>query len=139
VILNHTGPGIPDTEESVVLFSLLGGLFFPALWQAFLFRGESQRLAHYLLLQVGSFVMLGVLAILAESMKSGGFLWAFAWNPLAFIAMLSERSTSRETILAGAIAVDLALFVILLIRAGMEIKRSASIIRETRDTLEITG
>jgi hypothetical protein len=138
--LNHTGHmGYGNTEDWVVLFSLLGSLFFPAVWQAFFFRSENQRLAHYLLLQLGSFVMLGVLSILANSMNSGGFLWIFAWHPLAFIAMLSERSSSREVILAAVIVVDIAMFLILLVRAGMEIKRSASIIQETRDNLETNG
>jgi hypothetical protein len=139
-ILNHTGHTIyNDAEEWVVLFALLGSLFFPSVWQAFIFRGENQRLSHYMLIQVGAFVMLGVLAILADSMNSGGFLWAFAWNPLAFLAMLSERSTSRETIAAGVIVVDMIMFLILIIRAGMEIKRCSSIIQETRDNLETNG
>jgi hypothetical protein len=138
--LNHTGRmGYGSAELAVVLFSLLGSLFFPAVWQAFFFRSENQRLAHYMLLQLGSFVMLGVLSILANSMNSGGFLWIFAWHPLAFIAMLSERSSSRETILAGVIVVDIAMFLILLVRAGMEIKRSAPIIQETLDNLEANG
>jgi len=139
-ILNHMRPSFRyDSEGSVVLFSLLGSLFFPAVWQTFFFRGENQRLAHYMLLQLGSFVMLLILSILAESMRSGGFLWVFAWHPLAFIAMLSERSTSRETILAGVVVVDMIMFFTLLMRASMEIKRSASVIKETRDNLETNG
>ncbi len=139
-LLSHTGHMTYGySDDLVVLFSLLGSLFFPAVWHAFLFRGENQRLAHYLLLQVASFVMLGVLSILADSMNNGGFLWIFAWHPLAYIAMLTEHSTSRETILSGVIVVDIAMFLILLIRGGMETKRSASIIQETRDNLEING
>lgn len=135
-LLRNTGYHHIDTDEMVVIFSMLGGLFFPAVWQVFLFRGEGQRLAHYLLLLVGSLVMLAVLSMLAGAMNSGVFLWFFAWNPLAFIAMLSERSTSREAILAGAVVVDLAMFLILLVRAMMEVKQSAAIIEEARISLE---
>jgi hypothetical protein len=124
------------TEQIVVILSLAGGLLFPAVWQSFLFRGEGQRLANYLLLLAGSLVMLGVLTALADSMNSGTFIWVFAWNPLAFIAMLEERSTSRDVILAGAIVVDLVLFLILLIRIGIGIKQSGAAIGEASDTLE---
>ena len=64
---------------------------------------------NYLLLLVGSVILLGVLAALSNPMNNGDFLWFFAWNPLAFIAMLDESSASEDTLLIAASAVDLVL------------------------------
>ena len=60
-VFTHAGSTNWDSEEVVVLIALFGGLLFPAVWQVFLFRGEGQRVSHYLLLLVGSFILLGVL------------------------------------------------------------------------------
>jgi ABC-type transport system involved in multi-copper enzyme maturation permease subunit len=134
------GSGIRwDIEETAVILSLLGGLFFPSVWQVFLFRGEGQRVAHYLLILVGSFVLLGVFTALADSMNSGSFLWFFAWNPLVFTAMIAESRIDDEIVLIGVIVVDLVLFAILLARAFMEMNRYAPVIRETEQSLKEPG
>lgn len=134
------GSGIRwDIEETAVILSLLGGLFFPSVWQVFLFRGDGQRVAHYLLILVGSFVLLGVFTALADSMNSGTFLWFFAWNPLVFTAMSAEGRIDDEIVLIGVIVVDLVLFAILLARAFMEMNRYAPVIRETEQSLKEAG
>lgn len=125
-----------DADEGVVIMAFFGGLFFPSVWQAFLFRGDSQRIGHYLLLLVGSLVMLGILAMLSEAMDGGAFLWFFAWNPLAFIAMLNESNASDEVLFFAALIVNLILLLILLIRAFTDIRKSAPVIRETEAALE---
>jgi hypothetical protein len=134
-----SGTSVWGDEESVVILSLLGGILFPAVWQVFLFRGDGQRVAHYLLLLAGSFLMLGILWILAESMNSGAFLWFFAWNPLAFIAMLEESKLDDEVLLVGVIIVDLILLFILFARAMMDIRKCAPIIREAEISIENPG
>ena len=139
-VLTHSivlGNGmINDADEAVVLFSIFGGLYFPAVWQLFLFRGEGQRIAHYLLLLVGSFVMLGILVMLAESMNSGGFLWAFAWNPLAFLAMLEESKLDDTTLLLGVLIVDVVLLGILACAAVAGLGKSSAVLREAELTDE---
>jgi hypothetical protein len=133
-------PGVSwDIEETAVLLSMLGGLFFPAVWQVFLFRGEGQRVAHYLMLLVGSFVLLGVFMALADSMNSGSFLWFFAWNPLVFTAMIAESRIDDEIVLIGVIAVDLVVFAILLASTVLELKRYAPVIREAEEALKDAG
>ena len=119
-------------DEVVVLFSLFGGILFPAVWQMFFFKEDGQRVAHYLLLLSGSLIMLGVLALLADSMNSTGFLWAFAWNPLAFWAMLAESSAPDESvILAGVIAVDLILMFLLLLAAIRGLRNSGDFLDQS--------
>jgi hypothetical protein len=107
---NHfNGTGFFDEEGMIVVLSLSGGLFFPAVWQLFFFRGEGQRVAHYLLILVGSVVLAGVLAMLAGSMNSPGFVWAFAWNPLMFLTLLGSGKYDDEVLLTGVICVNLVL------------------------------
>ena len=129
-ILLLPGASSWDADEIVVILALFGGLYFPAVWQVFLFRGEGQRVAHYLLLLVGSLILLGVLALLSNAMNSSDFLWLFAWNPLAFIAMLEDNSASEETLIAAAAIVDALLLLILFIRAMIDIRKSQSVIQE---------
>jgi hypothetical protein len=131
-----TGNGGPDTDEAIILLSFFGALYFPALWQAFLFRGDGQRVAHYLLLLVGSLIMLGILTALSSSMDNGIFLWFFAWHPLAFIAMLNEKPASEEVLLAAVCVVDLVLIVALLIRAFIDFRKSAAVFQETQAALD---
>lgn len=128
-----------DVDEWVVLLSLLGSMFFPSVWQVFLFRGEGQRLAHYLLLLVGSYVILGVLTALSGAMNNGVFLWFFAWNPLAYLPMLIQKTASEGVILGAVILLDLLLAFILLVKATTEIKRSAPVIEETKNTHQSAG
>jgi ABC-type transport system involved in multi-copper enzyme maturation permease subunit len=125
-----------DAEEWVVIAALFGGLYFPAVWQVFLFRGDGQRIAHYLLLLVGSFILLGVLAALSNSMNNADFLWFFAWNPLAFIAMLDDSSASDSVLLAGAVVVDALLLLILFYGAIMDIRKSEPVVREAEASIQ---
>ncbi len=128
-----------DMEVAIVILSFAGGLFFPAVWQTFFFRGDGQRIAHYLLLLVGSFVMLGILAVLSASMNSSTFLWFFVWNPLAFIPLTAGRHLERDFILTLVSLVDVLLMVILLARVFIEIRKSATVIRETEASLKNAG
>jgi hypothetical protein len=123
-------------EEWIVVMSLSGGLFFPSVWQVFLFRGDGQRVAHYLLLLLGSFIVLAVFMALADSMGSGNFLWFFVWNPLTFLAMMEEDRINREVILVGVCIVNLVIFGILFTRALMELKQYLPVFREAESTLE---
>ncbi len=125
-----------DRDEYIVILALFGGLFFPAAWQAFLFRGEGQRLGHYLLLLVGSGVMLGILTALSESMDNSIFLWFFAWNPLAFLAMLTDHKADKEVLLGAVTLVNILLLFLLISRALIDIRKSASVIREVEDSLK---
>jgi len=125
-----------DRGEFIVILAIFGGLFFPAAWQAFLFRGEGQRIGHYLLLLVGSFVMLGILTALSESMDNGLFLWFFAWNPLAFLAMLSDHKADKEVLFGAVAIVDALLLILLITRALIDIRKSASVIREVEISLK---
>ena len=127
--------GFTSDDDMVVALSLFGGLLFPAVWQTFFFKGEGQRVAHYLLLLVGSLVLAAVLTGLADSMNNGWFLWCFAWNPLAFLAMLEESTFSDSTLLVCVTVVDLALIVILLVRALLETGRQ----RAAADAIPTSG
>jgi ABC-type transport system involved in multi-copper enzyme maturation permease subunit len=124
------------TSDFIVLFGLTGGLFFPAVFQSVFFRGEGQRLAQYLLILVSSLIMLGILTMLADAMNNTAFLWAFAWNPLAFIAMLEVYSTDRDMILAGVVVVDIVLITVLLVRTLMEVRLGGTVIQEARNSLD---
>ena len=113
VIAIFIHPDFDETQGSAILLALLGSLYFPAVWQIVFFRGESQRLANYLLILAGSGVMLLILAMVTASMRSAQFLWFFAWNPLTFIAMASDYKM-RDVALNGVIAVDCILALLLL-------------------------
>jgi hypothetical protein len=128
-----------DEKKAIVFISLFGGLFFPAVWQVFLFRGDGQRLANYLLLLVGSLIMLGILTALSNSMNNGDFLWFFAWHPFAFIAMLEEKPASDSTLLAVVSVVDLILLLILIARALMDFRKYAPVLREAEASIENAG
>lgn len=125
-----------DEEVCIAILAIFGGLLFPAVWQVFLFRGEGQRVAHYLLILVGSSVVLLVLLALADTMNSGNFLWFFAWNPLTFLVMMMESRISDSVLLVGVMVVDLLLMVILLGAAALGIKQAAPVIREAAKPLE---
>lgn len=115
-----------DAELGIVIFSILGSFLFPALWQMIFFKGEGQRIANYLLVYVGAGLFCGVLAILADSMNSEGFVWIFAFSPLNFLVILENGNHSdRSLILAAAIIVD-ALIAATLFVAAMRDRRKAT-------------
>lgn len=112
----NPGSGSMDDDGWVVILGFFGALMFPAVWQTFLFRGDGQRLGSYLLLVVGSFLLLLVLTMMSDAMNSSKFLWCFAWHPLSYVAMLSERDFGVRTMLAGVIICDVVLAGILFLR-----------------------
>ncbi len=138
IFSGHSGSGW-DADEAVVFLAFLGGLFFPAVWQAFLFRGEGQRFAHYLLLLAGSVVLLGILSALSESMDNGIFLWFFAWNPLVFMPMLNQSGAADSTLLLGVIIVDLVLMLILLAAALRQMASQSPVLHAPAETTESAG
>jgi hypothetical protein len=125
-----------DEEAAVVLLAFYGGLMFPAVWQVFLFRGDGQRLSHYLLLLAGSFILLGVLSAIAGSMNNGDFLWVFAWNPLVFLPMLESSGTSDSSLLGGVIVVNLILLTILGIKAVADCSNSLPVLRQASENIQ---
>lgn len=132
-------PGASGIEFYTWSFGLMGSLYFPAAWQVCFFRGESQRITNYLLVLVGSYIMIGVLAMLADAMNSADFLWLFAWNPLAYLVMSEHGHSHRDIYLGGVIVTNLILFLILAIRALSRIRKSASIIEEAETVLTTNG
>lgn len=83
-------------RTSVWTFGMLGSLLFPAVWQALLFKGTGQRLANYLSILCGSYVMLFVLSIMSDAMNRTAYLWGFAWHPLAFIPLVENHRQSES-------------------------------------------
>lgn len=120
-----------NEDMATVHIAFMGSLFFPAVWQAFLFRGEGQRIANYLLILVGSYVMLGILHMLSDAMNSADFLWFFAWNPLAFIAMVDEGKAPDVVYLTWVCIVDLLLAMLLVIHPLLLFRKSAAVLHET--------
>ena len=130
------GYNTPSNREFIALFSLTGGLFFPAVFQCLFFRNEGQRISQYLLILAASYVMLGILSAMTGAMNSTVFLWFFAWNPLAFLAMLQVYSSDRDVILAGVVVMDLLLLTVLLVRSFIDIRQNGGVIQETRNSLD---
>lgn len=114
-------------SEAIIVFSLLGSFFFPALWQTIFFKGEGQRIGNYLLVYVGSGLFALVLAILAETMNSEGFVWLFSFSPINFM-VISENGGHdyREVILAANIAMDALIAIILVLAALRQRGKSLS-------------
>lgn len=124
-----------NEEVATIMLALMGSLFFPAVWQAFFFRGDGQRIANYLLILVGSFIMMGVLYLLAESMNNADFLWFFAWNPLAFVVMADEGKAADVVYLSWAAVIDAALMMLLVIHSLLLLRKSAPVLEETEASL----
>jgi hypothetical protein len=80
--------------------------------------------------------MLGILTALSESMDNGLFLWFFAWNPLAFLAMLTDHKADKDVILGAVALVDILLLVLLITRALIDIRKSAPVILEVENSLK---
>ncbi|MES2995353.1 MAG: hypothetical protein V4733_00920 [Verrucomicrobiota bacterium] len=106
-----------DSESVTVLMACLGALFFPAVWQALFFRGEGQRLTHYLLILSASGLIWVVLISLSEAMDSDKFLWAFAWHPLAYQCMVVSNPPNESLVLTSLILLLVIYFFILSIKA----------------------
>ncbi len=128
--------GSSNEEESTVIMAIMGSLFFPAVWQVFFYRGEGQRIANYLIILVGSYIMLSVLYLLADSMNNADFLWFFAVNPLSFIIMVNEGKSSESVYLYGVVMVDLLLLLLLGVRSLMMMRKMSPIIKEAETSLQ---
>jgi ABC-type transport system involved in multi-copper enzyme maturation permease subunit len=128
-----------DEEVVTVILALFGSLLFPAVWQVFLFRGEGQRLSHYLLLLAGSYLLLGVLSALSSSMNSGEFLWFFVWNPLVFIPMLDEVGSTDFTLMVSAGVVNGVLLAILVVKAVMESAKAMPAVAQAEASVRRPG
>lgn len=131
-LLVFKAPGI-DAEECLISAAFLGGLFFPAVSQAFSFRG-AQRLAHYFILLVGSCALLP-LGFILESSNSGAFLWLLAWHPFIFIPLTSVSGYSDAFLATALSALLLAYFLILVLAARKDFRRAG----ETMGATEIPG
>lgn len=125
----------PDEDFATVMMAFMGSLFFPAVWQAFFFRGEGQRIANYLLILVGSYIMLGVLYMLAEAMNNADFLWFFAWNPLAFIVMADEGKSPDVVYLGCVCVVNVFLMMLMMIQALLLLRKTGPVIEEAEASL----
>lgn len=137
----YVNPGIDrsghwSADEATVMLAIMGSLFFPAVWQMFLFRGEGQRIANYLLILAGSYVMTGILFMLAEAMNNENFLWFFAWNPLAFLILAEEGSSPDSYYLTGVIVVNVLLLSLLAIHALFQFRKTISAMREAEESLQ---
>lgn len=122
-------------DDKTVMMAFMGSLLFPAVWQMFLFRGDGQRVAGYLLILAGSYIMLGILYMLAEVTNNEGFIWFFIWNPLAFIILAGEGDSADIVYFGWGLIVNLALLMLLLIHALLLFKKSIPVIRETEESL----
>ena len=127
-----------DDLYSVIL-AYLGILLFPAVVQAFFFKGNGQRVANYLLLMIGSTIITGILSALTEAMSNRDFLWLFVWNPTVLLAMANMGRFSDKAILTAAITFNLIFITILLIKALSFMKGNREIIRQAEEELLATA
>ena len=125
-----------NEEVATVLLAFAGSLFFPAVWQMFLFRGDGQRIANYLLILTGSYVMLGILYMMAETTDNDNLLWFFAWNPLAFVVMAGEGDSPDIVYLGWVIIVDSALLLLLMAHSLLIFRKSVGAVREAEESLQ---
>ncbi|MEO8616088.1 MAG: hypothetical protein ABI600_13170 [Luteolibacter sp.] len=133
----------PDISASDELYAAilgyLGALLFPAVIQAFFFRGDGQRVANYLLLMIGSGIMTGILSALTEAMSNRDFLWLFVWNPTVLMAMVGMGRFDRNALLIASIAINLIFVTILLIKALSFLKGNREIIRQSEEELDASS
>jgi hypothetical protein len=112
-VLNDGGYG-----DDHYMFGLicLASILFPAVLVN-LFRTQGpQRVSNYVLFLLGSGILAAVLAGIAESMSSKGFLWLFVWIPPILFA-LEDMAGSDDAVLVAAAAISLLFFGILIVLA----------------------
>ena len=122
-------------EQSAVILGYLGALLFPAVIQAFFFRGDGQRVANYLLLMIGSGIITGILSALTEAMSNRDFLWLFVWNPTVLMAMVGMGRFDHNALLIAAVTINLIFMTILLIKALSFMKGNRETIRQAEEEL----
>ena len=101
----------------------LASLLFPAVVVNLLRTQGAQRVSNYVLFLIASGVITAVLAGIAESMSSKGFLWLFLWIPPVLFA-LEEMSRSGDAVLIASVAITLILFGILIVMALAAYRKS---------------
>jgi hypothetical protein len=101
----------------------LASLLFPAVVVNLLRTQGAQRVSNYVLFLIASGVITAVLAGIAESMSSKGFLWLFLWIPPVLFA-LEEMSRSGDAVLMASVAMTLILFGILIVMALAAYRKS---------------
>ncbi len=125
-----------DTEFHIISFAMLGSLLFPAALQAFLFKGEGQRVANYLLLLIGSGIVTGILAGLTEAMSNQKFLWLFIWNPSVFTVMTDTGRFDDSSLYLAVCVVNLILIGILLVKSLHLFKHNREVVRKAEEELQ---
>lgn len=112
-----------DADEWTMVLGVFGGLYFPALLQSLIQKGEGQRVGGYLLILAGSWIALGPLSAIYGVTGNSGFLFLFCWNPLVFLPLSAESSLDSEVLLSLVACVDAVILGLLLLRSVGEIKR----------------
>lgn len=105
-----------EADHWIIILGSLGGMLFPTVWQAILYRGEGQRLTNYLLVLAGSLIMFVVLLSVADGTNSNTVLYAFFWHPFAYIASLQNYGTDENMSLLMLAALLLLYFLVLSLR-----------------------
>ncbi len=122
-----------SNEFYAVILAYLGALLFPAVIQAFFFRGDGQRVANYLLLMIGSGILTGILSALTEAMSNRDFLWLFVWNPTVLMSMVGMGRFDRDALLIAAISMNLIFVTILFIKAISLMKGNREMILQAEE------
>ena len=110
----------------------LASLLFPAVVVNLLRTQGAQRVSNYVLFLIASGVITAVLAGIAESMSSKGFLWLFLWIPPVLFA-LEEMSRSGDAVLIASVAITLILFGTLIVMALATYRKSLVEIEKSID------
>lgn len=108
----------------------LASILFPAVLVN-LFRTQGpQRVSNYVLFFLGSGILATVLALIAESMSSKGFLWIFLWIPPVLFA-LEEMARSDDAVFVTAAIMSFLLFGTLIVLALANYRKTVSDIEKS--------
>ena len=111
----------------------LASIVFPAVLVN-LFRTQGpQRVSNYVLFLLGSGILAAVLAGIAESMSSKGFLWLFMWVPPILFA-LEDMAGSDDAVLVAAAAISVIFFGILIVLALVNHRKSLADIEKSLES-----
>lgn len=111
--LNDSGFGDDHLMYGLIC---LASMLFPAVLVNVLRTQGPQRVSNYVLFLLASGVIAAILAGIAESMSSKGFLWLFLWIPPVLFA-LAEMARSDGAVFVAAAIMSLVLFGILIVLA----------------------
>ncbi len=104
-------------EDYVPLLSLVGALLLAGLLTTFIRNPESERVAIFLLLMIALAVLAACIGGIAGSVRTGGVLYFFIWNPFIWSVMLESHAYDDDTALGIAMCGTLVLFGVFLARA----------------------